>query len=78
MSQVAPRAVPQGKQAAFTPLKNFVPLTPFGPSDTRIAGMPCFGMATVCHQSEPAPISMRFSMRGHESDLQEGRPFRRL
>lgn len=54
MSHVAPRAVPQGKQAAVIPLKNLVPLTPFGPSDTRIAGMPCLGREAVCHQSAPA------------------------
>ena len=85
MSQVAPRAVPQGKHAAgvavrklasswflvgcdrmsmcgvclgkacrnkmsylrFLPLKNVVPRTPFGPSDTLIFGMPCLGIGTV-------------------------------
>jgi hypothetical protein len=41
VSHVAPRAVPQGKHAAVTPLKNLVPRTPLGPSETRIAGTPC-------------------------------------
>ena len=33
-SQVAARAVPQGMHAAGTELKDFVPLTPFGPSES--------------------------------------------
>lgn len=39
MLKVAPRAVPQGKQAALMPLKNLVPRTPLGPSESRIEGM---------------------------------------
>ena len=53
MSHVAPRAVPQGKQAAGMPLKNRVPRTPLGPSVTRMEGIPCSGIAWVCQKSIP-------------------------
>ena len=39
MSQVAPRAVEQGKHAAGMPLKKRVPRTPLGPSEVRREGM---------------------------------------
>ena len=51
MSQVAPRPVPQGKQAAGVLSKNLVPRTPFGPSETRIEGIPRRSMGVVCHMS---------------------------
>ena len=34
VSQVDARAVPQGRHAAGTELKNLVPLTPLGPSES--------------------------------------------
>jgi len=45
--------LPQGKQAAGTPLKNLVPLTPLGPSDMRTEGTPRRGTAFVCQKSMP-------------------------
>lgn len=34
-------------------MKNLVPRTPLGPSDTRIAGIPSLGTAAVCQKSVP-------------------------
>lgn len=67
MSHVAPRAVPQGKQAAVTPLKNLVPRTPLGPSETRIEGTPCLGRGTVCHQS--CPVCCQYETKREERFL---------
>ena len=53
ISQVAPSPVPHGRQAAGTPLKNLVPRTPFGPSETRIEGTPRREMGAVCQKSIP-------------------------
>ena len=50
---VAPSAVPHGKHAAGTPLKNLVPRTPLGPSDNRSDGTPCCGSPLVCQKSIP-------------------------
>lgn len=52
-SNVAPIAVPQGRHAAGTLLKNRVPRTPLGPSETRIEGIPSLGIGTVCQKSSP-------------------------
>ena len=52
-SQVAPRAVPQGKQADVVPTK-FEPRAPLGPSVTLMRGMPTRGTGVVCQASEPA------------------------
>lgn len=45
--------LPHGKQAAGTPLKNFVPLAPLGPSVVRIAGIPRRGIPAKCQKSVP-------------------------
>lgn len=55
--KVAPRAVPQGKQAEGTPLKKRVPRTPLGPSERRIEGMLSRGMGFVCQKSIPWTVS---------------------
>jgi hypothetical protein len=54
MSKVEPIAVPFGRQAEGTESKNRVPRTPFGPSESRIEGMPSLGIGTVCQKSLPA------------------------
>jgi hypothetical protein len=58
VSQVAPRAVAQGKQAAGTPLKNRVPRTPLGPSDIRRVGMFRRGTEAVCQKSIPVALTL--------------------
>jgi hypothetical protein len=45
--------IPQGKQAAGTPSKKRVPLTPLGPSVVRIAGIPSLCTDAVCQKSVP-------------------------
>jgi len=52
-SNVLPRAVPQGKQAAGTLLKAFVPRTPLGPSERRNEGTLWSGRPCVCQKSIP-------------------------
>ena len=56
-SQVAARAVPQGKQAALAPLKALVPRTPLGPSEFRMDGMRSLGIFCVCQWSMPSHVS---------------------
>ena len=46
-------SIPQGRQAAGTPSKKRVPLTPFGPSVVRIAGIPSLCTDAVCQKSVP-------------------------
>lgn len=53
VSNVAPRAVPQGRQAEGVLSKKCVPRTPLGPSERRIGFMPRRSMVAVCHH--PAP-----------------------
>jgi hypothetical protein len=55
-SQVAPSAVPHGKQAAGMPSKNLVPRTPLGPSDMRTEGIFSRGTGAVCQKSIPFSI----------------------
>lgn len=57
VSNVAPSAVPQGRQAAGVPLKNRIPRTPLGPSDARIEGTPRRGIEFVCQESLPGDLS---------------------
>ncbi|CUM53126.1 unnamed protein product [Debaryomyces tyrocola] len=47
-------AVPQGNEDDGTPLKNLVPLIPFGPSEVLIEGIPNLFTGTVCQKSTPA------------------------
>lgn len=56
-SQVAPKAVPQGKHAAGMPAKNFVPRIPLGPSVARIEGTWNSGIGCVCQKLIPAFVS---------------------
>lgn len=65
-SQVAARPVPQGRQAAGTHSKKFVPRMPFGPSLTRIFGTLNLSRGVVCQKSEPYIISCQLcrSWRG--------------
>lgn len=53
LSKVAPIAVPQGRQAEGMLPKKRVPRTPFGPSDSRIDGIPSRLIGTVCQKSLP-------------------------
>jgi hypothetical protein len=45
--------LPQGRQAAGTPLKNRVPRTPLGPSESRIDGTLSRCTGAVCQKSMP-------------------------
>lgn len=53
MSKVAPIAVPFGRHPEGIESKNRVPLTPFGPSDNLIEGIPSLLIGTVCQKSLP-------------------------
>ena len=46
-------SIPQGRQAAGTPSKKRVPLTPLGPSVVRIVGIPSLCTDAVCQKSVP-------------------------
>lgn len=63
MSQVAPSAVPHGRHAAGTLLKNLVPRMPFGPSLVRIEGTLNLGSGLVCQKSIPGKLASRYHLR---------------
>lgn len=50
-SKVDANPVPLGKHPEGTPSKNFVPLIPFGPSETLTAGIPNRSIFLVCQKS---------------------------
>lgn len=52
-SNVAPKAVPHGKQLALDGRKWEDPRTPLGPSDIFMGGIPSRGTPEVVHQSDP-------------------------
>jgi hypothetical protein len=63
VSQVAPKPVPQGKQAAGMPLKKRMPRMPLGPSETRMEGMAYSGMALVLQKSIPIDDEMEVLLK---------------
>ncbi|CDK25416.1 unnamed protein product [Kuraishia capsulata CBS 1993] len=60
LSKVAPKDVPHGKHPDGILLKNLVPLSPLGPSESRTFGMSSLGMGYVCQKSDPA-VRLTFS-----------------